>query len=447
VGIRSLTRRGRQRFYGWWIVFVGATLNAYGAGVNFYGFSVFFSPMREEFGWTYAQTAAAFSLSRLQGGPLGPIVGWFIDRVGTRRMAVIGITITGAGFVSMYAIQSLWMFYIIYGVFISTGFSIGFFHVTNAMAANWFVKKRSRALSYLAVGAGVGGAVLVPLLGLTMGLIGWRLSAVGIGVLMWVVGIPLALTIRHRPEDMGQLPDGEPVEAESPARATTSAGAVESAAAELEIAREASSPALEEDFTVGEALRTSAFWVFTLALTLRACILSSIVVHQIPRLEDINIDRETASAILGLMILLSLPGRLFFGWLGDILSKRHLLAATCVLQGIGLLIFANATSLVYVFPYLLIYGLGYGGAIPLATAFRADLFGRKAFATISGVMMAVTTVGTVIAPVFAGWVHDVTDSYKIAFYTFTVLILISAVGFLFVPKPERSPAATSLAAP
>jgi cyanate permease len=278
-----------------------------------------------------------------------------------------------------------------------------------------------------------------------MGLIGWRWSAVGIGVLMWVLGIPLALTIRHRPEDMGQLPDGEPQRIGVMAEAAAVMETPATLSPEPETAGAMPSSDTDEDFTVGEALRTSTFWIFALALALRACILSSIVVHQIPRLEDIDIDRETASGILGLMILLSIPGRLLFGWLGDILSKRYLLAATCVLQGIGLFIFANATSLAYVFPYLLIYGLGYGGAIPLTIAFRADLFGRRAFATIGGVMMAITTVGTVIAPIFAGWVHDVTDSYEIAFHTFAVLILISAVAFLFVRKPKRPAAAMRLA--
>jgi len=169
----SLAGRTRQRFYGWWIVSVAAVLNGYGAGVNFYGFGVFFNPMREEFGWSRAATAGVFSLARLEGAPLGPIIGWLIDRIGSRRMMVAGLALTGLGFVSMYFIQSLWMFYLIYGVFIATGFSMGFFQAPQAMIANWFFRRRAQALSYLAVGAGLGGATLVPAMGAFMGMAGW----------------------------------------------------------------------------------------------------------------------------------------------------------------------------------------------------------------------------------------------------------------------------------
>jgi len=433
----SILRLARQRgegFYGWWIVSIAAILNGYGAGVNFYGFSVFFNPLREEFGWSRAATAGVFSLSRLEGAPLGPLIGWLIDKVGSKKMMVTGLAITGAGFMSMYFIQSLWMFYLIYGVFIATGFSMGFFQAPQAMVTNWFLRKRSRALAYLAIGAGVGGAVMVPVMGQFMGVVGWRWTAVSVGALMWVGGIPLALTLTHRPEDVGQVPDGLLAPAKS--RAADDPEVVVSTPLQRTEAAEADEP----EFTVGQAVRTSSFWLLLLAMSFRSAILSSIVVHQIAHLEDIGIARHTAESALGFMILLSIPGRALFGWVGDRVSKQYLLAVASVLQGIGIFILANATGLAYVWPFLLIYGLGYGGAIPLTQALRADLFGRKAFATIGGIIMPATTVGAVLGPIFAGYMYDVTGSYRIAFYTFVVLILLSGLTFLFVrtPKPPAA---------
>jgi len=433
----SLAGRTRQRFHGWWIVSVAAVLNGYGAGVNFYGFGVFFNPMREEFGWSRAATAGVFSLARLEGAPLGPIIGWLIDRIGSRRMIVAGLALTGLGFVSMYFIQSLWMFYLIYGVFIATGFSMGFFQAPQAMIANWFFRRRAQALSYLAVGAGLGGATLVPAMGAFMGMAGWRSTAVAVGVLMWVVGIPLALILRHRPEEMGQVPDGLPSRDEAPAaddqRLPPSPPVERAEAAERQ----------EVEFTVGQAVRTSTFWTLVLAMAFRSSILSSIVVHQIAHLEDIGVARHTAEAMLGLMIAISIPGRLLFGWLGDRFSKQHLLAFSSVLQGIGIFIIANATGLAYVWLFLLFYGLAYGGAIPLTQALRADLFGRKVFATVGGLIMPFTTLGGVAGPIFAGYVYDATDSYRIAFYTFVVLILLSGLTFLFVRPPKGAVPVTS----
>jgi MFS family permease len=433
----SLVCRTRQRFYGWWIVSVTAVLYGYGAGVNFYGFGVFFNPMREEFGWSRAATAGVFSLARLEGAPLGPIIGWLIDRIGSRRMMVAGLSLTGLGFISMYFIQSLWMFYVIYGLFIATGFSMGFFQASQAVVANWFFRRRSQALSYLAVGGGLGGAALVPAMGAFMGMAGWRWTAVAVGLLMWVVGIPLALLLRNRPEDVGQVPDGLPSRHE--ARAAHDATRSPSTPVERVDAAERR----EVEFTVGQALRTSTFWTLVLAMAFRSSILSSIVVHQIAHLEDIGVTRHTAEAMLGLMIAMSIPGRLLFGWLGDRISKQHLLAFSSVLQGIGIFIIANATGLVYVWPFLLFYGLGYGGAIPLTQALRADLFGRRVFATIGGLIMPFTTLGGVAGPIFAGYVYDVTDSYRIAFYTFVVLILLSGLTFLFVRPPKQAVPVTS----
>ncbi len=437
VSALSLASRTRERFHGWWIVSVTAILYGYGAGVNFYGFGVFFNPMREEFGWSRAATAGVFSLSRLEGAPLGPIIGWLIDRIGSRRMMVAGLSLTGLGFMSMYFIQSLWMFYVIYGLFIATGFSMGFFQASQAVVANWFFRRRAQALSYLAVGGGLGGAALVPAMGAFMGIAGWRWTAVAVGLLMWVVGIPLALALRNRPEDMGQVPDGLPSQHEAQAkhdpRLAPSAPVQEGEAAGRR----------EVEFTVGQALRTSTFWTLVLAMAFRSSILSSIVVHQIAHLEDIGIARHTAETMLGLMIAMSIPGRLLFGWLGDRLSKQHLLAFSSVLQGIGIFIIANATGLAYVWPFLLFYGLGYGGAIPLTQALRADLFGRKVFATVGGLIMPFTTLGGVLGPIFAGYVYDVTDSYRVAFYTFVVLILLSGLTFLFVRQPQQAEPVTS----
>jgi MFS family permease len=195
----------------------------------------------------------------------------------------------------------------------------------------------------------------------------------------------------------------------------------------------------EADFTVREALRTSTFWFYTLAMVLRAAILGGIVVHEIPYLVDMGIEYETAANVLGTMILISIPGRLVLGWIGDRFDKRYLLLASNLLQGVGIWILINASSLGMVYLFVIIYGFGYGGAIPLSSALRADLFGRKMFATIGGIVTTITTVSTVAAPVLAGYLYDVSHSYHVAFYAFMVMITLSGFAFLLVRRPKRKP--------
>jgi len=422
--VELIVSRARKTFYGWWVVAAGTFLYFLGIGSVFYGFSAFFNPMINEFGWSRAVTSGAYSLSRLEGGIEGPVVGWLIDKFGARKLVFIGVTLTGIGFMAMASVSNLWSLYLIFGLLVSMGYNTGFYHATTTATANWFFRKRSRALSFITVGGGLGGAVIVPFLALIITNSGWRTASIVMGVLMLALGLPAAYIVRSKPEDKGLLPDGDQPRQESPA---TPEGAASSGVAD------------EIDFTVKEALRTRAFWIFVGAMTLRACILSSLVVHQIPHLVDMGISYTAASACLGTMILISIPGRLVFGWLGDFVDKRLLLLAASLLQAVAIFVFIQASSLWMAYIFVVLFGIGYGGEIPLTLAFRGQLWGRKAFATLGGIAAAFYSVGTVAAPVLAGYLFDVSGSYSVAFYTFMGLITVSGFAFLAIRQPKAPP--------
>jgi MFS family permease len=315
------------------------------------------------------------------------------------------------------------MLYLIYGLLLSFGFNTAFSHTSNAAIANWFVKKRSRAFAIYTLGAGIGGTIGVSLLSRLIVNFGWRYAAVAAGIAVLVVCLPLALTVKHKPEQCGLLPDGIAQEAGQTHKDDASATA---------------NVVSEPDFTLKEALKTSSFWVYTLGAVFRSVLLSSIVVHEIPHLMNVGFTEQVAGDILALMTFVSIPGRIVFGWAGDYFPKKYLLSISHILQAAGLYIFANVTSMEQAYLFVLFYGLGYGGAIPLVTAIRGDMFGRKSFATISGIVMPITTLGGVVGPIFAGYVFDVTLSYQLAFYAFTVTALLAAVTFLFVKAPKKS---------
>jgi MFS family permease len=348
----------------------------------------------------------------------------------------IGVTLVGIGYISLAFIQNALGFYLIFGLMISLGFNTGFFHATTTAAANWFIKKRSRILSFLTVGGGLGGAVMVSLLATLITQFGWRTASIIIGCVVLIFGIPVAFVIKSRPEDMGLLPDNESIALQTDAASIAEPEKIK--------ARPASEALHDEaDFTVREALRTKAFWTYTAAMMLRACILSAIVVHQIPHLVDVGISYKAAAGCLGLMIFFSIPGRLCFGWMGDIFDKRILLAISSVLQAVGIYIFINISELWMAYIFVVVYGIGYGGAIPLTIALRGQLFGRKIFGTIGGITAAMTAVATVASPVMAGYVYDVFGSYSMAFYTFLFLILCSGITFLLIKPPKQLKPATS----
>src|SRR3989337_1068898 len=98
-------------FYGWWVVTAGGLLTFFASGTFFYGFSTFFKPIVDEFGWSYTATSTAFAIYRLAGGVAAPIVGYLVDRVGPRKMMMFGSVLFGLGFLAMSKADSLLTFY------------------------------------------------------------------------------------------------------------------------------------------------------------------------------------------------------------------------------------------------------------------------------------------------------------------------------------------------
>lgn len=405
-----------------------------------YGFSAFFTPLIREFGWTRAGLSGVVSLSRLEGGIIAPVVGYLIDSFGPRRLMLLGITILGVGFLLFSQVNSLIMLYVVYIFVISIGSSLGTVSPVQVAVANWFVRMRSRALGILISGVGLGGT-LTPGVVWLISQYGWRGTAVIFAFLMWGIGLPLALVVRHRPEPYGYLPDGDtPVGASSGLGSTGSAHGDPSPDHSVGVL---SSVPAEVDFTAKEALFTRAFWALALTYGLWTMVTGITTVHQLPFLEDVGIPREVAAGVLGTFTLISVLGRVGFGWLGDYVDKRYLLAGCLALQTVGLLFLANVRTLWDVIPFLILFSPGYGGTIPLRAAIQGEYYGRKAFGTISGLLRFVDLWGTVAGPVFAGWMYDVRGGYRLAFVIIAGLNLLAAVTVLAATRPKKKPHLTT----
>ena len=191
---------------------------------------------------------------------------------------------------------------------------------------------------------------MVPIIAWLVADYGWRSAAFILGMGMAVVGLPMAVLVRHRPEQYGYVPDGQ---SGPPAKA---------AGTDSEAGARANTPIEEVDFTIWEALKTRAFWILSLAFGFRTLAISATVIHQIPLLTDRGFSEGTAAGVLALMSLMSVPGRLIFGFLGDYLDKRRLVFIAYILQGIGLVVLLNASSLAHLYLFTIVFGLGWGAA-------------------------------------------------------------------------------------
>ena len=396
-------------FFGWWVVFASAAIVFLTGGTFFYGFSVLFNPIVREFGWSRAAVSFAFSLRTEVGGVAAPAVGFLVDRVGPRRLMVIGVAIVALGFFLLSRTQALWTFYGSVMV-IAIGMSAAAGPVAVLAVAYWFRRRRGRALAFLAMGTGASG-IMVVVLAWLISVFEWRNALIIIAVVQLAVCLPLALSIHNRPEDIGLHPDNESPEADGEGKAPVALGVAQ-----------------REGLTVRQALRSSAFWRLAVAVSLGNLGAVAIIVHQIPFLTgSIGLSEGAAAASVTGMTLVSVGGRFGFGYVADFMDKRFVMAGAYAMLALAVLLFAAVYEPWQVFLAVPLFGLGWGGIIPVRPALQAEVFGLRAFGAIQGLALTIATLGGLIGPVFAGWMYDQTESYRLAF------VILAAAAFLAAP--------------
>ncbi len=421
-------------FYGWWIVIAAAILQFF-SGAIFYDFSLFFNPIRETFGWTATAMSVAFTLRGLETGALGPVAGFMVDRVGSRKLMLSGWGLIGLGFLLMNRIHSLWTFYGAFMV-VALGVSFGTNVVMNAGISKWFTKKRSRALSIVYIGPGLSG-LLAPLFALSINQVGWRNTLFFSGIALWVICLPLCWLFRDKPSHYGYLPDGERI-APKPETVSDPIYSRSNQKVELEI----DPPA--KGFTAKEALKTRAFWLLSLIFFFQQLGASAVNVHLVAYLESIRVPTTTAALAVTGFTLFSLIGRAGFGFLGDSANKRYLLALSLALQTIGifLLNLVQVDKMWLLVVFLFIFGTGWGAPIPLKPAIQADYFGTRSIGTIMGLLLLTATIGGLASPIIAGWIFDVTGSYHLA-WNILALLTLPSVPLMLLARPPRVSSETS----
>ena len=370
------------------------------------------------------------SLQRTESGLITPFVGILLNRFGPRRLMIFGVFVTGLGFVLMSRVVSLWQFYGSVAL-LAVGMSFATFIVIVATTGNWFSRLRSRAMAVLMAASAIGG-MAVPIVVLLIDSQGWRDALLYVGIGFWLVGFPAAFVMRWRPEDYGQLPDGDK------ASDTLAPGGRGSRAPR------------ELDIGVRRALRTRFFWQITLAVSLAQLTTAASLLH-IPALVSFGITRQTAGfAVLGISAA-SFVGRLGMGFLGDFVDKRFLIAGSFALMvvGVGLLASVNSSFLslppgIALSLFSIAYGFGFGGMIPVRLAMLPEYFGRRSFGSILGIMSTSSAFFGAAGPLFVGAMFDATGNYRTPFLILCGLLIVSVPLTLTLQSPARFAASVRL---
>ena len=390
----NLAWQPRRIFYGWWIVGACFVISLYGGGVVFYGFTTIFEPIAAEFGWSYAQISLAASLRGLESGILAPLVGLLVDRLGPRKLLLSGAIITSLGLMLLSRTNSLGMFYGAF-VVVAIGMSTCSSTVLMTAVAHWFRKKIGIATGIMICGYGFSG-LLVPVMVNLIDRYEWRMAIAILAIGMLAICLPLSLLVRHKPEQYGYQPDGVINE-----DFTSDAHPLPAESAEVNI-------------KARQAIKSRIFWHITIALLCQAAIVSTITAHVMPYLSSISISRAKSALIASAIPLVSIGGRIGLGWLGDRIDKRRLIAGAFAMMCGGLLCFGFVSpeaNWLFI-PFLILYGIGYGGNNTLRASAIREFFGRRNFGAIHGLVIGIMMLGSITGPPLAGWVFDKWHNYQ-----------------------------------
>jgi MFS family permease len=376
--------QGSGIFYGWLVVAAGFAVTFVGFGCV-YAFTAFVEPLQREFGASRGSVSVVFSLAAFLYFGLGSVSGPLADRVGSRRLALIGMLLVGLGLAAVGAAQSLAQVYAVYGLAVGIGVGLSYVPAMGAVQ-RWFTRRRALASGLASSGIGAGTLVVPPLAALLVAHLGWRPAYVVLGVTAAIVGAGLALLIENDPRDRGLAPDGDPPGAAVAPRA----GA-----------------------TLRDAISSRRFLALYGACL--ACSFGVFVpfVHLAPYAVDHGVAPSSAVLLVSAIGVGSTIGRFLLGGLADRLGHDRSLIATYLAMALALIIWLVSTTFWPLAIFGFVFGSAYGGWVALLPAVAMDHFGGLNIGGVIGILYTSAGIGTLLGPSAAGFAFDLSGSYRL----------------------------------
>ncbi|MDM0115464.1 MFS transporter [Variovorax sp. J22R133] len=391
----------------WSIVAAGALMTCVAIGVVF-SLAVFLAPMGAATGWSRAGISAAMTLAFLSMGVAGFGWGALSDRYGPRVVVLAGTVLLGLSAVLASRSSSLIEFQLCFGVM--TGVAAGsFFAPVIATTASWFDRHRSLAVSLVSAGMGVAPMSISPFAAWLVTHYDWRTAQLIIGIGAWALLLPAVWFIRAAPG--------------------TAAG---------DATTVAPAPAAGPPMRVGEALRSRAFLV--LSATFFACCAahSGPIFHTVSYAIGCGLPTFAAVTIYSMEGAAGLGGRLLFGVLADRLGAKRVLIAGLLIQAFAAASYLLVNQLNGFYAVAIVFGMAYGGVMPLYAVLARDYFGARILGTVLGAATMVSSLGMALGPVLGGWLYDRSGSYA-WMYIGSLAVGLGAVAIAFAfPRGARA---------
>ena len=408
-------------YYGWIILgAAGSTQIARNAAAALM-LAIFMYPMAQDLGWNRSTIAAAASIGGIASSVVSPLVGWLIDKYGTRAVLTSSIIILGAStFLSGWVTTPI-AFYLTYGV-ARTIFNSPIHIGASVVVSRWFISKRGRANGLLSFCHSIGMTGL-PLLGAFMiGIYGWQISWQILGIIVWTIALaPVFLLIAETPESIGLLPDG-----------------LDQVSAKETKLTEEGQYNTEETWNLKSALKTPTIWQLSFGLGLLFIVHSGINIHMASYYRDVGLTSSQSAFAVSLAAIFTGIGGMAWGWGIEKIHPRFCYALLALFMTIASILFIFINDIYGAWALASFFGISLGGILVVPSVITANYYGRESLGTIRGFIEPFASFGQAIGALVSGIIFDITGDYTNAFYVLAISATLALIITVTATQPKRS---------
>jgi MFS family permease len=395
------------KFYGWFVV--GACFAAtFTLGEAMWTFGVFFKPLENEFGWSRAVVSSGYTVFLIAYAFSAIITGRLSDRYSPRPILFVSALLAGIGTSLCSLVQDinqLRIFLFIAGLGAGATFS-----VPTSVVQRWFYRRSNAglALAIVVSGVGIGALAFAPLINYLILSYGWRNTYLIAGILYLLIIVTSSLVIKPSPVQPKKIPAGQ--------------GVLPNA---VNMPRWTTAKALTTHSFIGVA-----FITVTVILAFQV-----LTVHLVPHATDAGISPTVSAAALGLLGGLSVPGRIFSGFMAERIRWQMILALSCFGMALSFLwlLFLERAWVLYCF--VCFYGICHGLRVPANVGILGEFFGVHSLGELTGIVIAIGTIIGAFAPFMVGFIFDALGSYSVAFIIVIAFLLTSGIVACSMKRP------------
>ena len=394
--------------YAWLRLAVSMLLGTIGS-IGFWGVVVILPEVQAEFGVDRSDASMPYTLTMVGFAAGNVLIGRYVDRLGIVVPIIAAAVAMGIGFAGASAVQNIWLFALLQGVFIGIGTAASFGPLI-ADVSHWFLKRRGVAVALCACGNYIGGTIWPLVVQALMDANGWRFTYLVIAVVVVVTMVPLALMLRRPPPMMDEIPVAD-----------------------------ASTPVATDRKTIDLSQRS--LMILLSIAGIACCVAMSMPqVHIVAYCADLGYGAARGAEMLSLMLAGGAGTRVVSGFIADYIGGVRTLLIGSVLQGLALLFYLPFDGLVSLYVISLMFGLAQGGIVPSYAIIVREYMPAKVAAERVGFLIMMTIVGMAFGGWTSGWIFDMTGSYQAAFLhgiAWNVLNVGIMVMILFRSKGPR----------